>query len=33
MDDGAEKTFHFEKDPGFKSGEPVRASGGSIVRR
>jgi outer membrane lipoprotein SlyB len=33
MDDGAEKTFHFEKDPGFKSGEAVKLSGGSIVRR
>ncbi len=33
MDDGAEKTFHFEKDPGFKAGDPVKQSGGSIVRR
>ncbi|HEX8962438.1 MAG TPA: glycine zipper 2TM domain-containing protein [Rhodocyclaceae bacterium] len=33
MDDGAEKTFHFEKDPGFKGGDPVRLSGSSIVRR
>lgn len=33
MDDGAEKTFHFEKDPGYKSGDPVRLSGNSIVRR
>jgi outer membrane lipoprotein SlyB len=33
MDNGEEKTFHFEKDPGYKSGDPVRLSGGSIVRR
>jgi outer membrane lipoprotein SlyB len=33
LDDGAEKSFHFEKDPGFKDGDPVRLSGGSIVRR
>ncbi|MGE5468630.1 MAG: glycine zipper 2TM domain-containing protein [Ignavibacteria bacterium] len=33
LDDGQEKTFHFEKDPGFKSGDPVRLSGSSIVRR
>lgn len=33
LDDGAEKSFHFEKDPGFKDGDPVRLSGSSLVRR
>jgi outer membrane lipoprotein SlyB len=33
MDDGHEKTFHFDKDPGFKKGDPVKLSGASIVRR
>lgn len=33
MDSGQEKTFDFEKDPGFKSGDLVKLSGSSIVRR
>lgn len=33
MDGGEEKTFSFEKDPGFRNGDPVKLSGSSIVRR
>jgi outer membrane lipoprotein SlyB len=33
MDNGEEKSFHFDKDPGFKKGDPVRLSGASIARR
>ncbi len=33
FDNGEEKTFSFDKDPGFASGTAVKASDGSIVRR
>jgi len=33
FDNGEEKTFSFDKDPGFASGNAVKASDGSIVRR
>jgi outer membrane lipoprotein SlyB len=33
FDNGDEKTYGFDKDPGFGSGSEVRASGGSIVAR
>ncbi len=33
MDAGETKTFHFDHDPGFKNGDPVKLSGNSIVRR
>ncbi|HEX8987958.1 MAG TPA: glycine zipper 2TM domain-containing protein [Rhodocyclaceae bacterium] len=33
LDSGHEKTFQFDHDPGFKSGDPVRLSGNGIVRR
>lgn len=33
LDTGAEKTFHFEHEPGFKTGDAVKLSGGSIVRQ
>jgi outer membrane lipoprotein SlyB len=33
FDNGDEKTYSFDKDPGFGSGSDVRASGGSIVAR
>ena len=33
LDDGAERSFQFDKDPGFKDGDLVRLSGDSIVRR
>ncbi len=33
FDNGEEKTFSFDKDPGFTSGTAVKASNGSIVRR
>ncbi len=33
FDNGEEKTFSFDKDPGFTSGTDVKASNGSITRR
>ncbi len=33
LDSGEERKFSFAQDPGFKTGDPVRLSGGSIVRR
>jgi len=33
MDAGDERSFSFDHDPGFASGDPVRLSGGSIARR
>ena len=33
FDNGDEKTFSFDKDPGFASGTEVKASNGSITRR
>lgn len=33
FDNGDEKTFNFDKDPGFTSGAAVKASNGSIIRR
>ena len=33
FDNGEEKTFSFDKDPGFTSGAAVKASNGSIIRR
>ena len=33
FDNGDEKTYSFDQDPGFSSGSEVKASGGSIVAR
>lgn len=33
FDNGEEKTFNFDKDPGFTTGTAVKASNGSIARR
>ena len=33
FDNGDEKTYSFDKDPGFSAGSEVRTSGGSIVAR
>jgi outer membrane lipoprotein SlyB len=33
FDNGDEKTYHFDNDPGLAVGTPVRASGNSIQRR
>ena len=33
FDNGEEKTFSFDKDPGFTTGDAVKASNGSIARR
>ncbi|MDD5250303.1 MAG: glycine zipper 2TM domain-containing protein [Rhodocyclaceae bacterium] len=33
LEDGTERSFHFDKDPGFKDGDAVKLSGKSIVRR
>ncbi|HTH40403.1 MAG TPA: glycine zipper 2TM domain-containing protein [Rhodocyclaceae bacterium] len=33
FDNGDEKTYHFDNDPGLAIGTPVRASGNSIQRR
>jgi outer membrane lipoprotein SlyB len=33
FDNGDEKTYSFDKDPGFSAGSEVRASGGGIVHR
>jgi len=33
FDNGSERTFNFESDPGMIAGDPVKASGSSIVRR
>lgn len=33
MDNGEERSFQFEHDPGYKAGDPVKLSGASIVRR
>jgi outer membrane lipoprotein SlyB len=33
MENGDERVFTFDKDPGFAAGDPVRLSGGSIVPR
>ncbi len=33
FDNGDERVFNFENDPGFAAGDPVKASGSGIVRR
>ena len=33
FDNGDERVFNFDKDPGMAAGDPVRAAAGSIVRR
>ncbi len=33
FENGDQRTFHFEHDPGYAAGDPVKASGSSIVRR
>jgi outer membrane lipoprotein SlyB len=33
FDNGTERAFNFESDPGYVAGDPVRASGSGIVRR
>jgi outer membrane lipoprotein SlyB len=33
FDNGDERVFNFESDPGYAAGDPVRASGSGIVRR
>ena len=33
FDNGGDRSFNFESDPGYVTGDPVRASGSSIVRR
>lgn len=33
FDNGSERTFNFDSDPGFTAGDTVRASGSGIIRR
>jgi outer membrane lipoprotein SlyB len=33
MEDGTHRTVSFEADPGYKAGDKVKASGGSLVRQ
>jgi outer membrane lipoprotein SlyB len=33
LDRGGERTFEFDHDPGFSSGDLVKLSGGSVTRR
>ena len=33
LDNGEEHTYSFDHDPGYAAGDPVKRSGGSIVRR